>query len=126
MVICSAVVIRVTSVTSRRIESLAFAYRGRGVGPERGEVGGECADLGVLLVAERPVACLPRALVVVFSVGEFAQLVVPVGFERVGDESVGGVDGEVAAAGRLGGVLGALHAHLANPVGVLGALGELG
>jgi hypothetical protein len=66
------------------------------------------------------------ALVGVFGVGELAQLVVPVGFELVGDEPVGGVHGEVAAAGGVGGVLGALHAHLADPVGIGGALSKLG
>ena len=36
-----------------------------------------------------------------------AQRGVPVGFEAVGDEAVGGVDGQVAAAGEVGVVLGA-------------------
>ena len=107
-------------------QPLALADRGRRVSPERGEVGGERADPGLLLVGERPVAGLGGALVIVFRVGELAQLVVPVGFELVGDEPVGRVHSEVATAGCLGGVLGALHAHLPDPVGVLGALGELG
>src|SRR6266508_2943123 len=56
--------------------------------------------------------------------GELAQGGVPVGFEGVGDEPVGGVDGEVAAAGLFGVVLGAVHGGGAQPVGVLGAGGE--
>jgi hypothetical protein len=107
-------------------QAFAFADRGRGVGPERGEVGGERADSGVLLVGERRVAGLGCALVLVFGVGELAQLVVPVGLELVGDEPVGRVHGEIAPAGCVGGVLGALHAHLSDPVSIGGALGELG
>ena len=107
-------------------QPLAFAHRGRRVSPERGEVCGERADLGLLLVGERPGAGVGGALVLVLGVGEFSQLVVPVGFELVGDEPVGRVHGEVAAASSLGGVLGALHAHLPDPVGMLGAVGELG
>ena len=107
-------------------QSFALADRGRWVSPERGEVGGERPDPGLLLVGERPAAGLGGALVLVFGVGELAQLGVPVGFELVGDEPVGRVHGEVAAAGRLSGVLGALHTHLADPVGIGGTLGELG
>jgi hypothetical protein len=107
-------------------QSFAFAHRGRGIGPERGQVCGERADPRLLLVSQRPVPGLGGALVLVFGVGELAQLVVPVGFELVSDEAVGGVDSEGASAGGVGGVLGALHAHLADPVGVGGALGELG
>ena len=92
----------------------------------RSVVCGERPDPLRLLVGERPVAGLGGALVLVFGVGELAQLSVPVGFELVGDEPVGRVHSEVAPAGGVGGVLGALHAHLADPVGVLGALGELG
>ena len=96
------------------------------VSPEGGEVCGERADSGLLLVGERPGAGLGGALVLVLGVGELAQLVVPVCFELVGDEPVGRVHSEVASASGLGGVLGALHAHLPDPVGMLGALGELG
>ena len=94
--------------------------------PERWEVGGERPDPGLLLVAERPVAGLGGALVLVLGVGELAQLVVPVGLELVGDEPVGRVHREVAAACGVRGVLGALHAHLADPVRIGGALSELG
>lgn len=107
-------------------QSLAFAHRGRRVLPQRGQVGGERADPGLLFVGERPVAGLGRALILVFGVGELAQLGVPVGFELVGDEPVGRVHGEVASAGCLSGVLGALHAHLADSVSVGGALLKLG
>ena len=80
----------------------------------------------MLLVGERPVAGVGGALVLVAGVGEFAQLVVPVGFELIGDEPVGRVHGEVASAGCLSRVLGALDAHLPDPVGIGGALLELG
>jgi hypothetical protein len=56
---------------------------------------------------------------------EFAQRAVPCGFELVGDQSVGGVDREVAAAGQVGVVLGALNGGGADAVGVVGSGGEL-
>ena len=60
------------------------------------------------------------------SVVEPAQRGVPVGFEAVGDEPVGGVDGQVAAAGEVGVVAGALRRGGAHRVGVGGALFEFG
>lgn len=57
---------------------------------------------------------------------EGAEGVVPVGLERVGDEPVVGVDGEVAAAGELGALAGALDVALSEPVGLVGARFELG
>ena len=105
-------------------QPFAFPHRGRRVGPERGEVCRERADPGLLLVGQRPVAGLGSALVLVAGVGELAQLVVS--HSLVGDEAVGGVHGEVASAGGVGGVLGLLHAHLADPVGIGGALREFG
>ena len=54
-------------------------------------------------------------------VGEFAQRGVPVGFQGVGDEPVGGVDGEVAAAGLVGVVVGALDVGGADAVGIGGS-----
>jgi hypothetical protein len=79
-----------------------------------------------LVVGEQGGAGALGAVVVVLGVGEVAQLRVPVGLQGVGDESVGGVDREVAAAGRVGGVLGALDVGGADAVGVFGALDELG
>ena len=55
---------------------------------------------------------LGGSAVVFAGVGQGAQRGVPVGFQGVGDEPVGGVDGQVAAAGGVGGVLGALHVKL--------------
>ena len=71
-----------------------------------GEVGDELADAGLLGVAERTGGGVGGLLVGVLGVAVGAQGVVPVGFEGVGDESVGGVDGEVAAAGEVGVVAG--------------------
>ena len=51
---------------------------------------------------------------------EGAQRGVPVGFEGAGDEPVGGVDGEVAAAGRVGVVAGALDVGGARSAAGLG------
>ena len=55
-----------------------------------------------MLVGERGVRGGGGVFVVVLGGLELAELVVPVGFEGVGDEAVVGVDREVAAAGELG------------------------
>lgn len=59
-------------------------------------------------------------------VAELTEGVVPVGFEVVGHEAVVGVDGEVAAAGQLGPVPGALDVAAAQGVGLVGSCFELG
>ena len=74
---------------------------------------------------------LPGVLLAGFVVGglrvvEGAQGGVPVGFEGAGDEPVGGVDREVAAAGQVGVVAGALDVGGAQRVGVGGSLPEFG
>ena len=55
-----------------------------------------------------------------FRVVERAERGVPGGFEGAGDEPVGGVDGEVAAAGQVGVVAGALDVGGAQRVGLGG------
>ena len=67
-------------------------------------------------------------LAVVFVLGglQRAERVVPVAFERVGDEPVVGVDGEVAAAGELGVVAGSVDVGAAELVSFAGAGFELG
>ena len=57
---------------------------------------------------------------------ERAQRGVPAGFEGAGDEPVGGVDGQVAAAGQVGEVLSSLDMGGAERVGLLGAVLEFG
>ena len=57
---------------------------------------------------------------------EPAERGVPVGFQGAGDEPVGGVDGEVAAAGQVGVVAGALDVGGAQRVGFGGSLLEFG
>ena len=59
-------------------------------------------------------------------VAQGAQRGVPVGFEGAGDEPVGGVDGEVAAAGQVGVVAGAFDVGGAQRVGVGGSVPEFG
>ena len=54
-----------------------------------------------------------------------AQRVVPVGLQCVGDETVLGVDREVAAAGELGALVGALDVAFAQLVGLIGACFQL-
>jgi hypothetical protein len=51
---------------------------------------------------------------------------VPVGFEGAGDEPVGGVDGQVAAAGQVSEVAGAFDVGGAQGVGLGGPVLELG
>ena len=98
-------------------DALAFAGRGGGVVPDRGQVGDQLADPGLLGVGELPGVVLAGLLAGVLGLAEGAQGGVPVGFEGVGDEPVGGVDGEVAAAGQVGVVAGALDVGGAQRVG---------
>ena len=99
-------------------DALAFAGGGGGVVPDRGQVGDQLADPGFLGVGELPGVVLAGLLVGVLGLVEGAQRGVPVGFEGVGDEPVGGVDGEVAAAGQVGVVAGALDVGGAQGVGL--------
>ena len=115
--------VRVTSLTSRRRRRLRSRGGGGRVVPECGQVGGQGADAGALLLVERGGGGLGGG-VVVLGVGQLAQAGVPVGFEGVGDQPVAGVDGQVAAAGLVGGVLGALDGGGAQRVGVLGVAGS--
>src|SRR6266581_3395418 len=105
-------------------QALAFAHRGCRVRPQGGQVGGERADL-VALRGVGDGGGLGGSAVVFAGVGQGAQRGVPVGFQGVGDEPVGGVDGQVAAAGGVGGVLGALHVKLPEMIGVLGLGSQL-
>jgi hypothetical protein len=88
--------------------ALAFPLRGGRVVPDRGEVGDQRADAGFLDLGEVGGGGVLGCVVGVFGVIECAQRGVPVGFQGVGDEPVGGVDGQVAAAGQVGVVAGAL------------------
>ena len=107
-------------------DALAFAGGGGGVVPDRGQVGDQLADPGFLGVGELPGVVLAGLLAGVLGLAQGAQRGVPVGFEGVGDEPVGGVDGEVAAAGQVGVVAGALDVRGAQRVGLVGAVLELG
>jgi hypothetical protein len=74
-------------------DALAFAGRGGGVVPDRGQVGDQLADPGFLGVGELPGVLFAGLLGCVLRLVQGAQRGVPVGFEGVGDEPVGGVDG---------------------------------
>lgn len=69
--------------------------------PRGWEVGGESKNLLALGVIERHAIGLALALVFAPSLGEGAELVVPVGLERIGDQPVGGIDVQVALASEL-------------------------
>src|SRR5205814_6504957 len=73
-------------------QPLAFPHRGGRVVPEGGEVGGQGADAGALLLAEDGGGGLGGGVVVLRG-GQLAQPGVPGGFEGGGDEPVAGVDG---------------------------------
>lgn len=73
-------------------DPFAFSLWSARIGPELGEVGGELTDPGLVLVGELGVRCGGSVFVVVLGGLELAELVVPVGFEGVGDEAVVGID----------------------------------
>ena len=73
-------------------DPFAFSLWSARVGPELGEVSGELMDSGLVLVGELGVRCGASVFVVVLGGLELAELVVPVGFEGVGDEAVVWVD----------------------------------
>lgn len=106
-------------------QAFAFAHGGGRVVPQRWEVGGECADAVAVGIVEGTLGIGLGGVVIVLGAGEFAQRVVVVGFEVLGDEPVGGVDGEVASPGEIGGVLGARDVGGADAVGVFGLGGDL-
>ena len=107
-------------------DALALAGRGGGVVPDRGQVGDQLLDPGFLGVGELPGVVLAGVVVGVLGLAECAERGVPVGFEGVGDEPVGGVDGEVAAAGQVGVVAGALDVRGAQGVGLVRPVLQLG
>ena len=107
-------------------DALAFAHRGGGVVPDAGQVGDELGDPVLLGVGELPGVLVAGLVVGGLGVVQGAQGGVPVGFEGAGDEPVGGVDGQVAAAGQVGVVAGALDVGGAQRVGLGGSLLELG
>jgi len=106
--------------------AFAFPRRGGRIGPERGEVGGQRADAGLVLLAESLGGLCGCGVVVVFGGAQGAQRVVPVGFQAVGDEPVVRVDGQVAAAGQVGVLAGSFDVAAAQRVGFVGAGLEFG
>src|SRR5260370_62771 len=102
----------------------ALARGGAGVVPQGGQVLGERADLVALLLAGGGGGGGGLAVVVAGG-GQGAQGGVPAGFQGVGDEPVGGVDGEVAVPGGAGGLFGALDVGAAELVCAFGLGGQL-
>jgi hypothetical protein len=105
--------------------ALAFPRGGGRVGPQRGKVGGQRPDPGLVFLGERG-GRRGGVLVVVLGGAQRAQRIVPVRFQGVGDQPVVRVDGQVAAAGELGAVAGAFDVCAAQLVGLVGAGLELG
>ena len=125
-VMVSRVLVTVTSVSSSRAMRLRSRAGVAGSFQIAGQVGDQLADPGLLGVGELPGVVLAGLLAGVLGLGQGAERGVPVGFEGVGDEPVGGVDGEVAAAGQVGVVAGALDVGGAQGVGLVGAVLQLG
>jgi hypothetical protein len=89
-------------------DALAFPHRGGGVVPDGGQVGGQLADPGLLGAGELAGTFLAGLVIGFLGLAEGAERGVPAGFEGAGDEPAGGVDGQIAAAGQVGVVAGAL------------------
>jgi len=102
------------------------AVVGGGVVPDRGQVGDQLADTGFLGVGELPGVFVAGLVVVGLGLVERAQGGVVVRFEGVGDQPVGGVDGQVAAACQVSLVLSTLNMGGAQRVGFGRSLFELG
>ena len=107
-------------------DALAFPLRGGGVVPDGGQVGDQLVDPLFLGGGELAGVLLAGLVVGVLGVVQRAEGGVPVGFEGVGDEPVGGVDGQVAAAGQVREVLGAFDVGGAQRVGLGGPVLEFG
>ena len=116
-VICRCLT-RVTSSISRP-HALAFALRGVRVPPDGGEVGGQGKDALALLVVDGE--RIGRTLLLIFLLGRVqgAEFGVPVGLQRIGDESIGGVHLPVAMLRLVGLVLGALDLSVPQAVGLV-------
>ena len=98
-------------------QALAFSVWGVGIGPELLEV--DCHGNEPLVdgVVEDELIVLLSALALLAGIGQYAELVVPLAFERVGDEAIVGVDQHEAALGEIGFDLGAFDRAAAQPVG---------
>ncbi|MGV2085688.1 hypothetical protein [Rhizobium sp. K7/93] len=98
-------------------QPLSFAVGGLRVGPELFEVRRHCDQPLAYGLIEDELIVLPAALALFAGVGrENAELSVPFAFERVGDETVIGVDEHETALGEIGFRLGPLDRATAQPV----------
>ena len=97
-------------------QPLAFSVWGIGIAPKLLEVhrhGDEpLVDGGV----EDELIALLDTLALLAGIGQYAELVVPIAFEHVGDEAIVGVDQHKAALGEIGVGLGALDRAAPQPV----------
>ena len=122
----SLVLAAVTSVSSSRAMRLRSLAGVGGVVPDRGQVGDQLLDPGLLVVGELAEVLLAGVVIGFLGLVLGAQGGVPVGFEGVGDEPVGGVDGQVAAAGQVGVVAGAFDVGCAQRVSLVGPVLKFG
>lgn len=115
----------VTSSTSRRI----IRFRSRcGVAGSRHRAGKSLASERILALCSsvRTVAAWAARSQSSWAPLELAQSVVPVGFEAVCDETVVGIDAEIAPSGNLGVVPGPFDVCMTEPVGFVDAVVDLG
>ena len=115
----SRVRVTVTSVSSSR----AMRLRSRAGVAGSFQIAGRSVTSCWIRVFWASVSCpalfAAGVVVCVLGLAQGAKRGVPVGFEGVGDEAVGGIDGEVAAAGQVGVVAGALDVRGAQGVGLV-------
>ncbi len=90
--------------------------RGLRISPQPWEVSGEREDLRPLLVAHVHPVRLALAFIVLLSLGQCTQLVVPVRLQRVSHQSVLGIDRHVAPACQFRLIPSPLHLPMAQAV----------
>jgi hypothetical protein len=101
--------------------ALALPRRRGGVVPEPRKVRGEREHLLALLLAEQTSVAATLAIVVFLGDGQRPQLDVPLRLQGVGDETVVGIDTQVAALCQLSFVAGAFDLLATQPVGLVGS-----
>jgi hypothetical protein len=82
--------------------ALAFPIGCIGVLPQPREVGGKCANTCTVFVAEAKTIILALAFILGLRIAECTQLLIPVSFQRIGDQTIGGIDVKIATPREIG------------------------
>ena len=109
----------------QRHDALALDRRGARIVPDAAEVFCEGEDAPARLLAEQPLIGGTLALVFALQRIQMPEPVVPVGFQRVGDETIIRVDLEITAPRELSLITGPLQLRAAQALGLLDAMGDL-